>query len=59
MKLAKNQANAKQFPEAEFCILNIIHIFHPRYRPKITLVLKIKQKKSYTCKNDENEKKIT
>ena len=36
LNLAKNQAYAKQHPETElFCYLKIIHILHPRYRPKI------------------------
>ena len=36
LKLAKNQANAKLHPEAEFySYLKIIHILYPRYHPKV------------------------
>ena len=35
LKLAKNQAYAKQHPEAELWLLEIIHILHPSYHPKI------------------------
>ena len=46
LKLAKNQASAKQHPQAvNFCYLKIIHIFHPCYHPKIIrYILKSKQK---------------
>ena len=40
----KNQANAKQHPEVE--LLEIIHILHPSYHPKIGPILKHKQKAS-------------
>ena len=44
LKLAKNQRNAKQHPEANFSYLKIIHILYPRYYPKITKnILKNKQ----------------
>ena len=43
LKLAKNQANAKQQPEAK---LMLIHILHPLYHPKMIVhILKNKQKK--------------
>ena len=46
MKLAKNQANAKQYPEAELYYLKIIHILYPCYHPKMIVhILKVKQKK--------------
>ena len=55
LKLAKNQANAKQQSEAK---LMLIHIFHPLYHPKMIVhILKYKQRS--VCKNeDENEKWI-
>ena len=34
-KLAKNQANTKQHPEAELCYLKIIHILHLSYNPEV------------------------
>ena len=46
MKLAKNQANAKQQPETKFCYLKIIHILHAGYHPKITIHILKKKKKS-------------
>ena len=50
MKLAKNQANAKQQPETKFCHLKIIHILHAGYHPKITIhILKKKKKKNQVC----------
>ena len=30
----KNQANAKQHPEAEFLLFEFFHILHPHYHPK-------------------------
>ena len=43
LKLAKNQANVKQQPEAKRML---IHIFHPLYHPKMIVhILKNKQKK--------------
>ena len=47
MKLAKNQANAKQQPETKFCYLKIIHILHAGYHPKITI--HILKKKNQVC----------
>ena len=46
LKLAKNQANAKQQPETKFCYLKIIHILHAGYHPKITIHILKKKKKS-------------
>ena len=54
LKLAKNQANAKQHPEAELLLMEIIPILHSRYHPKILgHTLKTRTK----CLNhNENEK---
>ena len=50
LKLAKNQVNAKQHPEAEFCYMKIILILHPRYHPKIIVhILKNKQNDKCVC----------
>ena len=35
LKLAKNQAKAKQHPEAELLLFEIIRFSHPHYHPKI------------------------
>ena len=48
LKLAKNQANAKQQPETKFCYLKIIHILHAGYHPKITIHI-LKKKKKIKC----------
>ena len=45
-KLAKNQANAKQHPEAE--LLKIIHIFHPHFHPKVIVHI-LEQVKKEVC----------
>ena len=43
--MAKNQVNAKQYPEAEHLLFEIIHILHSCYHPKITgHIIKNKQK---------------
>ena len=43
--MAKNQANAKQYPEAELLLFENLHILHPRYHPEIIgHILKNKQK---------------
>ena len=48
--MAKNQANAKQHPGANFYYLKIIHILHSLSHPKIRgHVLKNKQKNKYLC----------
>ena len=45
--MEKCQANAKQYPEADSCYLQIIHMFHPRYHPKIIeYILKISKRTS-------------
>ena len=51
LKLAKNQANAKQQQlRLNFCYLKIIHILHPRYHPKIIgHILKKKEKSMLVC----------
>ena len=50
LKLAKNQVNTKQHPEAERLLLKIIHILHPRYHSKIIKqILKNKQKNKRVC----------
>ena len=47
LKLAKNQAKAKQRPEAEILLFKIIRFLHPCYHSKITGdVPKNKQKTS-------------
>ena len=46
LKLAKNQANAKQYPEAELLLFENLHILHPRYHPKIIGHI-LKNKKKY------------
>ena len=47
MKLAQNQAKAKQHPETELLLTEFFSLFHPRYHPKvITDILKIIQKVS-------------
>ena len=48
LKLAKNQANFKQHPQAELLLFeNYLHSLHPRYHPKIIgHILKNKQKKT-------------
>ena len=48
LKLAKNQANAKQHLEVNFGNLKIIHILHPRYHPKI---------KGNNLKNEDEKEK--
>ena len=51
LKLVNNQANAKQHPEVELWLF--IHIFHPRYHPKIIgNTLKNKKKKKCVCINE-------
>ena len=50
LKLAKNQANAKQPLKLNFCYLKIIDILHPYYHPKIIGdSLKNKQKNKSVC----------
>ena len=50
LKLAKSQANAKQNPEAELLVFEIIHIFHQRYNPKaLGHILKNKQNNRCIC----------
>ena len=51
LKLAKNEANAKQHSEAELLLLlEIIHILYPRYHLKIIgHILKNKQTAKYIC----------
>ena len=50
LKLAKSQANAKQNPEAELLVFEIIHIFYQRYDPKVLgYILKNKQKNNCVC----------
>ena len=45
--MEKNQANAKQHPEAELFLFEIIHILHPRYHSKIIAhILKISKRAS-------------
>ena len=34
LKLAKNQTDTKQHPEAKLLLFDIIHILHQRYHPK-------------------------
>ena len=48
--MVKNQANAKQHPEAEPSYLKIIQILHPRYHPKlIGHILRNKQTSKCVC----------
>ena len=63
LKLAKNQANAMQNPEA--ALLLLLYILHPRYHPKIAeYILKNKKESKCFCINNiihsendnENEK---
>ena len=49
LKLAKNQVNGKQYPEAELLLLKIIYILSPRYYPKIT---------GHILKNKEKNKRV-
>ena len=50
LKIAKNQANTKQHPEAELLLLKIFHILHPRYQTKIIgHILKNKQNNKCVC----------
>ena len=50
MKVAKNQANAKQHPEAELLLFESFHILHPHFYPKLLQhILKNKQKNNYVC----------
>ena len=50
LKFAKNQANAKQRPDAELLLLKIIHILNPGYHPKIIVhIRKNKQKNKFIC----------
>ena len=35
LKLAKNQAKAKQHPEAELLLIENFHLLHPCYHPKL------------------------
>ena len=46
LKLAKNQANAKQHPEAELLLFENDSHSYPRYHLKI---IKIKQKSKFVC----------
>ena len=47
LKLAKSPSKAQQHPEADFCCLKIIPIFHPCYHPKLIWdILKNAQKTS-------------
>ena len=44
-EIGKKKANAKQHPEAELLLFEVIHILHPRYHAKIIrYILKNKQK---------------
>ena len=58
IKLAKNQANAKQHPEAELLLFeNYSHSSSMLSSKIIVHILTNKQKKKYVCKNeDKNEK---
>ena len=50
LKLAKNQVNAKQHPELNFCHLKTMHILQTRYDPKIIgHILKNKLKNKCVC----------
>ena len=50
LKLAKNQLNAKQRPEAELLSSKVIGILHSRYHLTITgHILKNKQKNKHVC----------
>ena len=52
LKLAKNQANAKQHPEAKFSLFENYCILRPRYHPRIIgNILKI-YKNNCGCFND-------
>ena len=52
LKLAKNQAKVKQHQRLNFCYLNFIRFFHPRYHSKMTgHILKNVQEKKI-CFND-------
>ena len=58
--LAKNQANAKQHPEAEHVLFENFHILHPHYHPNIIgHTLKNKQENKcvyiHTINHNENE----
>ena len=58
LKLAKNQANVKQHPEAELLFFeNYSHSLSMLPSKNNSKYSKKKQKKNYVCKNeDENEK---
>ena len=58
LKLAKNQANAKQHPEAELLLFdNYSHSSSTFSSKNNSSYSKNKQKKKYFCKNeDENDK---
>ena len=58
LKLAKNQANVKQHPEAELLFSeNYLHSLSMLPSKNNSKYSKNKQKKNYVCKNeDENEK---
>ena len=43
MKLAKNQVNTKQHPEAELLLVENYSHFHPHYHPKMHIFWKISQ----------------
>ena len=64
LKLPRNQAKAKQDPEAELCYFKIIHVFHQRYHAKIIEhIIKDKQKNKCvdmrTINHNENEDENT
>ena len=53
LKLVRNQANAKQHAELNFCYLKIIYILHPGYHPKMKAhILKNKEKNKCVCINE-------
>ena len=53
LKLVRNQANAKQHPELNFCYLKIIYILHPGYDPKMKAhILKNKEENKCVCINE-------
>ena len=57
LKLAKNEVNAEQHPEAELLQFENYSYSSSPYHPKrIVHILKNKQKEKYVCKN-ENEKR--
>ena len=58
LKLAKNQANAKQHPEAELVLLENHPYSSSMLSTKIMVViLNNNQKKKYVCKNEDGNEK--